>query len=178
MAKNAIILHGTGGSPDVCWYGWLRDQLEARGYVVHVPYFPRINIEPIETFLPEVRGQLSIDEQTVLVGHSAGAPLVLSLIEQSERAVSQTILVAGYVTIPGDESEPVLQATYDWQRIKAHAGELYIINSVTDPYGCDSRQGAMMFKRLGGTQIIRDDGHFGSPGHPYLTFPLLNKLIA
>ena len=34
-----------------------------------------------------------------------------------------------------------------------------------------------MFERLGGTQIIRDEGHFGDYNQPYPTFGLLNKLI-
>jgi hypothetical protein len=51
------------------------------------------------------------------------------------------------------------------------------VNSVADPYGCDARQGRAMFDRLGGTQIIRDEGHFGAPGQDYPTFELLDRLI-
>jgi hypothetical protein len=35
-----------------------------------------------------------------------------------------------------------------------------------------------MFEQLGGTQIVRDDGHFGDAGQPYETFELLDRLIA
>jgi hypothetical protein len=34
-----------------------------------------------------------------------------------------------------------------------------------------------MFERLGGTQIVRDDGHFGDYDQPYGSFELLDKLI-
>jgi hypothetical protein len=34
-----------------------------------------------------------------------------------------------------------------------------------------------MFSHLGGTQIIRDEGHFGSPEQVYPTFDLLDRLI-
>jgi hypothetical protein len=34
-----------------------------------------------------------------------------------------------------------------------------------------------MFDLLGGTQIIRHDGHFGDHDQPYPTFELLDKLI-
>ena len=70
-----------------------------------------------------------------------------------------------------------LQARYDWAAIKAHARDLYFINSVVDPYGCDDQQGRAMFDRLGGTQIIRDDGHFGVVGQPFDTFELLDRLV-
>jgi hypothetical protein len=34
-----------------------------------------------------------------------------------------------------------------------------------------------MFDRVGGTQIIRDDGHFGDYNQPYDTFELVDRLI-
>jgi hypothetical protein len=55
--------------------------------------------------------------------------------------------------------------------------DLYFINSRHDPYGCDDKQGRAMFERLGGTQIVRDDGHFDAGDLPYETFELLDKLI-
>jgi hypothetical protein len=97
----------------------------------------------------------------VLVGHSGGAALLLALLEHIETRVAQAILVAGYATQPSNEEEPVLQDTYDWQQIKSHVSDLYFINSVRDPYGCDAGQGRRMFDKLGGTQIVRDEGHFG-----------------
>ena len=45
-----------------------------------------------------------------------------------------------------------------------------------DPYGCDDGQGGAMFERLGGTQVIRDDGHFVDYDQPFPTFELLDKL--
>jgi hypothetical protein len=51
------------------------------------------------------------------------------------------------------------------------------INSREDPYGCDDKQGRAMFERLGGTQIVRDDGHFGDIDQPYESFELLDRLI-
>jgi hypothetical protein len=34
-----------------------------------------------------------------------------------------------------------------------------------------------MFDRLGGTQIVRDDGHFGDYDQVYDDFPLVDHLI-
>lgn len=70
-----------------------------------------------------------------------------------------------------------MQEGYDWDAIRSHVRDLYFVNSVVDPYGCDAAQGRAMFDRLGGTQIIRDDGHFGDYGQPYPTFELLDRLI-
>jgi hypothetical protein len=35
--KTAIIIHGTGGSPDENWFPWMKTQLEEQGYRVFVP---------------------------------------------------------------------------------------------------------------------------------------------
>ena len=53
MDKRAIIVHGTGGHPDHCWYRWLGARLAARDYVVEIPHYPGLNRDPIETFLVE-----------------------------------------------------------------------------------------------------------------------------
>lgn len=177
MARSAIIFHGTGGSPNVAWYSWLGGRLAARGYTVQIPHYPRLNSEPIATFLPRVLVSHHFDEQTVLVGHSGGAALLLALLEHLDTTVAQAVLVAGYSTLPNTSAEPVLQDAYDWDAIRSHVRDLYFVNSAVDPYGCDAGQGRDMFDRLGGTLIIRNDGHFGDYDQPYPTFELLDRLI-
>lgn len=175
--RRAIIFHGTGGSPNNCWYPWLAGRLAARGYGVEVPHLPGINVEPIADFLPTVRSACSFDEETVLVGHSGGAALLLAILEQVDVPVAQAVLVAGYCTPPNTAAEPVLKQSYDWTAIRSGVRDIYFINSREDPYGCDDRQGRAMFERLGGTQIVRDDGHFGDYDQPYEKFELLDRLI-
>lgn len=177
MTRKAIIFHGTGANPEVVWLPWLRRRLSERGYAVEVPHLPDLNVEPIATFLPKVLANHTFDEDTVLVGHSGGAALLLAILEHIDTPVDQAILVAGYCTPPDDSDEPVLQDSYDWAAIRAHVRDLYFINSVEDPYGCDATQGRAMFDRLGGTQIVRDDGHFGDIDQPYESFELLDRLI-
>jgi predicted alpha/beta hydrolase family esterase len=177
VPRNAIIFHGTGGSPDILWFQWLGRRLTDRGYAVQIPHYPDVNVEPIATFLPKVLANHRFDEQTVLVGHSGGAALLLALLEHLDVTVAQAILVAGYHSKPNDATEPVLQDRYDWAAIKTHVRDEYFVNSPVDPYGCDAEQGREMFERLGGTQIIRNDGHFGDYDQPYDTFELLDRLI-
>jgi predicted alpha/beta hydrolase family esterase len=177
VKRNAIIFHGTGGRPEYCWYPWLGARLEARGYAVELPHYPGLNREPIEAFLPTVLASHPFHEGSVLVGHSGGAALLLAILEHIEVRVSQAILVAGYATPPNTGAEPVLQQSYDWEKIKANVRDLYFINSVDDPYGCDAAQGRGMFDRLGGTQIVRDEGHFGDADDPCPNFELLDRLI-
>ena len=177
--KHAIIFHGTDDNPDRYWYKWLGKELENDGYNVEIPYNPTINKEPIDTFLPKVLRQHTFDKDTLLVGHSAGGPLILSILEHIDVQIVKAILVAGYCTHPDDQMEdPVLQESYNWEKIKQNIREIVFINSVNDPWNCNDTQGQMMFDHLGGTQIVRNDGHFGSvpKGQEYNEFPLLKTL--
>ena len=139
---------------------------------MEVPHLPGINIEPIDTFLPTILAGHTFDQDTVLVGHSGGAALLLALLERLEAKAPMAILVAGYSTPPNQEEEPVLQPSYDWARIKGNVDDIYFLNSVDDPYGCDAGQGRAMFDQLGGTQIIRPAGHFETA-----TLELVDRLI-
>jgi predicted alpha/beta hydrolase family esterase len=106
--------------------------------------------------------------------------LLLSILENMSCVLSQAILVAGYsYRLPNDEKDPILQDSYDWAKIKNNVRDIVFINSVNDPWGCDAEQGRAMFDQLGGTQIIRSDGHFGSTSfnQPYPTFELLERII-
>lgn len=178
MSKRAIIFHGTGGSPEVCWYKWLGDKLSKRGFEVAIPFYATINVEPITSFLPKVLQAHTFDENTVLIGHSGGAALLLSILEQSSCIIPQAYFVAGYATRPNTSEESILQPVYDWNKIKSNVREAYFINSINDPYGCDDKQGRAMFEKIGGTQIVLNEGHFGSENQEYPTFELLNKLIS
>ncbi|HSW98600.1 MAG TPA: alpha/beta hydrolase [Candidatus Saccharimonadales bacterium] len=176
---NAIIFHGTECTPDQFWYGWLAGKLRARGYTVEAPSMPDINREGIATFLPKILAAHTITEDTVLIGHSAGATLILSIGEQ--RPFKQGILVAGFsLPFEGVEKDPILQDSYDWKKIRGNCNDFVFINSVNDPWGCDDKQGRVMFDALGGTQIIRAEGHFGSNAaqQAYPEFPLVERLVA
>lgn len=178
---RAIIFHGTNCKPDEYWYRWLGEKLEDRGYTVDIPYYQNMNIEPIGTFLPKVLRNHVIDEETILIGHSAGASLILGILECVDFVLPQVLLIAGFSpTVEGGLAHKVLKEDYDWNKIKNNVGDLVFINSVNDPWGCDDRQGRFLFDRLGGTHIVREDGHFGSfPPHSqsYPTFDLVNRLI-
>lgn len=184
MSKNAVIFHGTGCKQTDFWYSWLGEKLKAKGYSVEIPYYPDISHVAIKDFLHKVLKNHNFDKDTVLVGHSSGSPLILSVLEKIEVSVSQAILVAGYAQeLPDDEpqpKDPFIQDIYDWDKIKLHSKEFFFINSTNDPWGCDDKEGRYMFDKLGGTLIIKNEGHFGSGSYnqPYPEFPLLEKLLA
>lgn len=103
-------------------------------------------------------------EETVIVGHSAGCPLILSVLENIGVKIKQAILVVGFSTpLPGeDAANKILQESYKWEKIKEYVANIMFIDSVSDPWGCDDKQGRNMLNNLGGTLIINNEGHMGS----------------
>ena len=178
---KVIIFHGTDCRPTDYWYPWLAGKLREHS-TVEIPYLKEINHEPLRETLAQVFAKFppeSFNNDTILIGHSAGAPLILSILEKLDQPVQQAILVAGYSTRYDETLDPILQSSYSFAKIKSNAREFVFINSTNDPWGCDDKQGRILFDNLGGTQIIKADGHFGSTSfhQPYKKFPLLLNLV-
>lgn len=179
--KNAIILHGTGDSPDLFWFPYIKEKLEERGFDVWLPQLPNAKKPNLADWLPFILEKGKFTEETVIIGHSAGSQITLSVLEKINMKVKQVILVSGYAkALCKDEVSENNIADFNWDAIKDKAEEFIFINSDNDPWQCDDKQGRIMFDKLGGTLIVRHgEGHMGSQTHnqPYKEFPLLAKLI-
>lgn len=186
--KNAIILQGAGETTKSFWLPWLKRELEKKDYKVWLPQLPDNDSPDLTKTLPFVLKNGKFDRETVMVGHSAGAPLILSVLENIEVKIKKAVLVAGLVeptVLDNEKPEMIdrqkkfLQEKYDWEKIRKQCGEFVFINSTNDPWGCTDKQGRKMFDKLGGTLIINQEGHMGSDSfkQPYKKFPLLLKLI-
>lgn len=180
--KHAILLHGTGCTPTSFWFPTIKIFLENHGYTVWTPQLPDADNPDLKTWLPVVLQQGHFDQHTIIIGHSAGAPLTLSILENITTPIHKAILVAGYARPKGKDKQPeaILQDTYNWPQIKSNVRDLILINSDNDPWGCDHQEGLHIWQHLGGTLILREgEGHMGSDSYnqPYTNFALLEKLL-
>jgi len=180
--KNAIIFHGTGSKPESFWFPSIKNFLEKNSYHVWVPQLPGADLPDLNNWLPFVLNSGQLNEETVLIGHSSGSPLILSILENINVRVKKAILVSGYARPKGKDKRPemILQSQYDWQKIRGNVGDIVFINSNNDPWGCNHEEGLFMWGHLGGTLILRDgEGHMGSDffNQPYKEFPFLEKIL-
>jgi hypothetical protein len=178
--KNVIILQGAGETIESFWLPYIKKELEASGYAVWLPQLPGIDNPQLKEVLQFVLKRGKFSEETLLIGHSAGCPLILSVLENIPVKIKKAILVAGYCEPLPAGANDILQKKYNWEKIKQNVDEIIFINSDNDPWGCDDKQGKIMFNNLGGTLIIRHgEGHMGSDkfNQPYKEFPFLLKLI-
>ena len=180
--KNAIIFHGTSCTPSSYWFPNLKTFLENVGYEVWVPQLPDAD-NPILLKWLSVALKGKYTEDTIIIGHSSGGPLVLSVLENINVTIHKAILVAGFarqLRIDKEKPQPILQSEYNWEKIKKNVKDIIYINSQDDPWSIDHEEGLYMWKKTGGTLICREgEGHMGSDSfkQPYKTFPLLEKLI-
>jgi len=126
--KNANLFHGTSCTSNSYWFPWLKRELERESYKVWVPDLPDADIPDIKKWLPAaLKGTYT--SETVIVGHSAGGPLVLSILEDLDKPIRMAILVAGYARQKGEWKNPekILQSSYNWEKIKKNVKELIMV---------------------------------------------------
>ncbi|MBI2338183.1 alpha/beta hydrolase [Candidatus Daviesbacteria bacterium] len=187
--KNAVIFHGSGDGPSSYWIPYMRQGLELKGYQVRTPQLPNDSERlGLDLWLPEALKAPDVNTR-LLIAHSAGVPLALSVLESlKDVTINQVILVAGFCSPREldewcDERNPILQASYDWDAIRARVGQVICLNSDDDPYTCDDRKGQEIVNLIGSDKarliVMKGQGHMGSDffQQPYKEFPFLLSLV-
>ncbi len=178
--KNAIILHGTGTKNTSFWFPWIKQALESHGYAVWLPQLPNATRPNLGEWLPFVLENGTFTEETILIGHSAGSQLVLSILEHLTVQIKQAVLVAGYAQGLRLNAETDERTPLNWDKMQNKCKQITFINSDNDPWTCDDTQGRIMLDHLGGVLIIpKGEGHMGSDTYkqPYKEFPLLLRQL-
>jgi predicted alpha/beta hydrolase family esterase len=108
IMKNAVLIHGmpskdeyfdpnSPSESNAHWFPWLQKQLIIKGYNTQTPDIPDSYKPDYEKWRTEFE-RYDIGQQTLLVGHSAGAGFLLRwLSENNDVKVGKLILVAPYM---------------------------------------------------------------------------------
>jgi len=181
MPKRALLFHGTGSTPEQFWLPWLTSELQKNGIEVWAPQLPEKDAPDLLVWTPWVLERAKFDGETIMVGHSAGAPLVLDLLQKISVTIEKAVLVAGFINpIPNMPTvHPMLMLSPDWEKMRRNCRDFVFIHSDNDFWGCLPEQGEAMRQKLGGTLVtMTGHGHFGSNKfeQPYPRFPLLRDV--
>jgi len=185
--KNAFIIHGAYGSPEENWIPWLVRQLENKGYEVVIPAFPTPRNQNLKSWMKIIEPYLaSMDEQTILIGHSIGATFLLSALEKIETCVAQTFLVAGFTGDLGEayDSMPQLKVAnntiaekeFDWLKIKNSSKEFYVIYGDNDPYVSIEKSQQLIQALTAEAVKIKNGGHINEDAG-YIELPQVLEKI-
>lgn len=180
---NIILLHGTDGSAQSNWIPWLKAQLEERGNTVFAPSLPDAAYPNGDKWSDFVINNVPfpLDENTLIVGHSAGAALIPILLQKLPEGVKikKAILVSGFRdTLGWDKLKDLQNVTVDYEQVRSKAAEIIQLHSDNDPYvPLDNAKslGAELGSKF---RVIKGQGHFNLGTSPkYKEFPKLLAII-
>ena len=163
--RRAIIVHCWEGTPEYCWYPWVKKELEQKGLEVKIPAFPDTNNPDRDAWVAHLEKEVGIpDENLYLVGHSIGCATILRYLENIDEAekIGGAIFVAGFTENPGyDEVQTFFDEPFDFEKIKKSAKSSFAaIFSDNDPH-VDLKFAEIFKEKLGAKIIIKHKmGHF------------------
>lgn len=170
MAKRIFIIHGWEGSPDNCWFPWLKAELESKEFSVIIPAMPNPEAPEMKSWVNSLKNAVKeVDENTYFIGHSIGCQTILRYVEQlpTESRVGGIICVAGFFRLLHLETEeekeiarPWLETKIDFEKIKTHTNKIVAIFSDNDP-DIDLGDKELFEKYLGARTIVEHNkSHF------------------
>ncbi len=146
--KTALILHATDGDNQKAWIPWLKLQLEAYGYEVIAPNLPDSDRPVLADWLEALKPYADrITDQSVIIGHSLGAPTAEHFILQNNLKIQKLLLVAPtfpdmdwgapIYSDPDSNSKNVHDVSVvpvDWAKLESSVREISVFGSNDDPY--------------------------------------------
>lgn len=183
MKKDVIILHGTMGSPEGNWFPWLKSQLE-NDYNVYVPTLPTPDNQSKDNWCTALRDQAPVfGKNTILIGHSIGASLMMHILEIVKEPVHKSIFVCPVLDEIGNEEYDTLNRTFvekvpnlDWDTISKNTGKCTIFMGDNDPY-VPAHHAQTLHKHIGGELIVVSNGGHLNGESGYTEFKEILKII-
>ncbi len=188
--KNAVILHGTDGSPEINWFPWLQSQLESRGFNAWVPQLPNSDYPNALKYIEFlVHNGWDYNEETVLIGHSSGAVAALQLLQALpiDTKIKAVIGVAAFKDNLQWRDEHkrlklggLFTPELDFPLLRKKADQFMFIHSADDPYSPPEHASYLAVKLQAELIMMSSERHFNTEaGDKYKEFPfLLEKILA
>lgn len=181
--NNVFIFHGTEGYPEENWFPWMKQELKQKGCSVFVPQFPSPPVIPAkisEWFDVLKNYEQSIDENTIIIGHSLGGKFLLRILEKLEHPIKAAFFVGTPIGVPpianNERDNAFTGNNFDWDTIKKKAQYFAVFQSDNDPYvGLDN--GKELAKNLAvELSFVPNAGHFNTKAG-YTKFEALRDKI-
>lgn len=171
--KRVFLVHGWEGSPENCWFPWLKRELEARGFEVYAPAMPDTDHPKIEPWVSTLKEQVGEpDEGTYLIGHSIGCQTIMRYLQglPEDTRVGGVIFVAGWISLTpmatrDEKDKKIVEPWYNeplyFDKIKQKTDNFVAIFSDDDPYVPQEKNVNTYKEKLGAKIIVESGkGHF------------------
>lgn len=162
--KRAIIIHCWEGTPDYCWYPWLKQELEKKDFSVEVPAMPETELPKQKLWVPKMHEVIGEpNEELILIGHSVGCITILRYLEslKSGQKIGGAVLVAGFTDDLGfDELKNYFETEISWEKINSHCEKFVAIHSDNDPFVPLNHGDILNEKLEAEVKVLNNRGHF------------------
>jgi predicted alpha/beta hydrolase family esterase len=181
-----ILLHGTGSNSKQNWFPWLKAELEGQGHNVWVPDLPEAQIPNPTLWTPYILENcpFAIDDQTVVIGHSAGAVEILHLLQVLETPIHGAIPIGSFnFPLNRDYLVHLFDESFDFVKIKHNGGHIIFLHSDNDP-SCPLEGAQDLAAKLGAKIVVLPGlKHFSYGDDPRFTvlpeiLPLVQEVIS
>ncbi len=137
---KVVIIPGMGCTPvrSSNWYSWFASEMRSRPAVRECVLrdFPDPYQCKESVWIPFLKNDVGLDEDTIIVGHSSGAACAMRILESDNfRTLKGAILVAAAYTDLGDESERLsgyFNRPWDWEKMKKGAKQIVCFHGDDD----------------------------------------------
>jgi hypothetical protein len=182
IKPTVFIFHGYGATPDSNWFPWLKTELEGKGYVVFVPAFPDTDHPNLQRWMDYFNKNYAgkLNKDSILVGHSLGAPMILNILESIDHPVKAAFLVAGFTGQIGPMFDPFIGTVsirnFNWEKIRKNCKKFFMFSSDNDPYVPYGKT-EELHKLLPSKLVIIKGAEHLNAGSGFLTFEELRDAI-
>ena len=186
--RNCVIVHGSNdsekealkGKPENLrhWKPWLQKSLEKKGIKASNDLYPK-DWAPDYLAWKKVFEKNKVDENTTLVGHSAGCSFILRWLSENKKKVDKVVFVAPSI-YKSEKYKKLRFKDFEYDTsLKQYFNELTIIYSDTDDEDIIRSSKEIHFKIDGSLVMLKGKGHFtyedmGSEEFPELLNSILN----
>ena len=135
---NFLILHGFTGRADKNFIPWLKKQLENKGFEVQAPQMPNTDNPKEDEQVNFVLENCTINERTILVGHSLGGVVAMKVLEKIARPIAGLVLVAPamepdfYIKGPARPYQKTFRWNYNHEVIKNLTGFRLVLSDTLE----------------------------------------------
>lgn len=177
VINRAVIVpgNGCGNIFRANWYAWLHKKLNAvDNFTCDMKSMPDPVGAKQSVWLPFMKDQLNVDENTIIIGHSSGAAAAMRYAETHK--VYGIVLVSAYTSDLDDKIEResgYFNRPWEWKKIKSSVTWICQFASSDDPFLPWHEQQEVANNLECELHEYSDKGHFMSS-----TFPdLLNVIM-
>lgn len=184
--KQAILLHGTQANGNSNWLPWLSEQLQQKGMQVYIPDLPHADYPSLQEWTDYVHANcpFAIDQDTAIIGHSAGAVAAL-ILTQHVNKVGKVVAVAAFKdlthlhdVLDWHANDRFLDIPFDFTAIQKSCSDIVFLHSDDDPY-CPTSHAEYLAVQTNGTLHIQHGyGHFNTEKDASFTqMPIVLSLL-